>query len=553
MLTQLSITNFGLIDHIVVEFDAHLNILTGETGAGKSILIDALRCALGTRLSGSFVREADKSCELEVVFDLFSSELRELDIFQEYLEEDDAQLIIHRTLTAQGRHKINLNGRSITLGQLKTLGNYLIDFHGPHDHQLLLSSDSHLGMLDRLVAFGDLIQEYHEAFRQYHHLKVKLDELTQLAQSRNRELDLLQYQVKELEQISLDENYYEELLQDRAKIDNAQRLQECVQDILTRLDGDGSGAGEAISQSFTSMRILNQTDDRTTEYLILLDQLQDTHSQLVTELNTYADSLSVNDSEAQAIHEECDLIYDIKKKYGPSLAQAKTFYEEARAKLDLLANIEENDLKLRKELAQYEDKARVLAKKITAKRMKAAKALKTTIEAELTELGIKHVRFEVQIETDALNAQGQDSVVFYISPNLGEDLKPLAEIVSSGEAARVMLALKKALIQVDPVPVLIFDEIDAQIGGRLGTITGRKLSEIARHRQVILITHLPQIAAFADTHLHVSKAAQDGRAMTALHALDANSKVREIAKMMSGDDESAISIQHAKELIKAAI
>ena len=552
MLSSLTIQNFGLIERLSLEFDGGLNILTGETGAGKSIVIGALRIALGERVSFSQLRDAKKPCVVEAAFDLKSRELRVLDVLEDFLSNEDPFLIIQRTYSPDGRNKVKINGLSVTIGQLKMIGDHLIDFHGPHDHQMLLSSDSHKGMLDRLVDFGSLLSDYGKVYTEYSQLQKKLEEIQGLAVSRDRELDLIAHQVKELEQVPLEDEAYEDLAQTQTKINNAEKLNDCAGQLIQLLEGGQNGVSESIRQSFGPMRTLNKIDERTASLMGSLDQFQEINEQLLAELLDYTRGLSFDPREAREVNNRIDMYDDIKKKYGPSLADAKTFYEEIRQKYDLLMNLEHNDSELRQGLESLKKNLISEARKITKVRQKAAVALKQTIEKELSELGIAKVKFEARVEQSEFGNDGQDTITFFISPNAGEDLKPLAQIVSSGEAARVMLALKKALIKVDPIPVLIFDEIDAQIGGRLGTITGKKLREISGSRQVILITHLPQIASFADIHFKVVKSVKDGRALTTVEVLDKEQRVNEIAKMMSGEKTSRVSVEHAHDMLAKA-
>jgi len=552
MLTQLTIRNFGLIDEISIEFEKSFNILTGETGAGKSILIDALRSVLGERLDTSSIRNPQNPCVIEAVFDITDKKLRGLEIIKEFSSGDDHTIIIQRTQSASGTGKIKINGLSATVSQLKSLGNHLIDFHGPHDHQMLLSEDQHLVMLDQLVNFKGTKEEYTGIFSAYEQTRHDLKSLNDLAQTRQRDLDLLTHQVKELEALPLSEEKCNELLQEETKLNNAQKLHEHIQTLLGLLDDEEDGANVLLRKSFSPLRSLTQIDEKSSSLLDQLSLIQDQTSELISQLNDYASSLNFDEQTAQSIHDQCDAYADIRRKYGPTLEDAQKFYTEAKTKLDLIKNFEGNDLKLRDTLKSQEKELTQIAQKITKSRQKAAEDLKITIEKELKELGILHVKFEARFEKVPFNADGHDKIVFFISPNAGEDLKPLAQIVSSGEAARLMLALKKALIRVDPIPVLIFDEIDAQIGGRLGTITGKKLKELASHRQVILITHLPQIASFADRHFKVSKSVKTGRATTAVTLLEGKNRVEEIAQMMSGTNTTKISLTHAQDMLAQA-
>jgi DNA repair protein RecN (Recombination protein N) len=552
MLSQLTIRNFGLIDEISIECIKGLNILTGETGAGKSILIDALRSVLGERLDTSSIRDPKNPCVIEAVFDITDKKLRETETIKEFLTEDDSTLIIQRTHSASGTGKIKINGLSATVGQLKNLGNHLIDFHGPHDHQMLLSENQHLIMLDQLVDFKNIKKDYAESFSAYEKTRQDLETLGQMAQTRQRDLDLLTHQVKELEAVPLSEDKYNELLQEETKLNNAEKLHQHIQHLLTLLDDEETGSIALLRKAFSPLKSLTQIDEKSSTLLDQLSGIQDESNDLVAKLNDYAAGLDFDSQTAQRIHDQCDAYTDIKRKYGPGLEDAQKFYDEAKEKLELIKNFEHNDQKLRDTLKAQEKVLIQTAQKITKLRQKAAEDLKSTIEAELKELSILHVKFEVRFEKIAFNAQGHDKIAFYISPNAGEELKPLAQIVSSGEAARLMLALKKALIKVDPIPVLIFDEIDAQIGGRLGTITGKKLKELSSRRQVVLITHLPQIASFADRHFKISKSVKAGRATTEVLLLEGKARVEEIAQMMSGANTTKIALSHAQDMLAQA-
>jgi DNA repair protein RecN (Recombination protein N) len=552
MLTQLTIHNFGLIDKISIEFVKTFIILTGETGAGKSILIDALRLSLGERFYTSSIRDPQSPCFIEAVFNINDKKLLDLEMIKEFLNTDDHNLIIQRTHSAAGNSKIKINGMSVTINQLKNIGNHLIDFHGPHDHQMLLSEEQHLIMLDSLVNFKDTKEEYRKIFSAYELTKRQLRELNDLAQTRQRDIDLLSHQVKELEAVPLSDDKYQELLQEQIKLNNAEKLHEHIQNLLGVLDDEDSGANTLLRKAFSPLRSLTQIDEKSAALLDQLSGIQEQTSDLISQLNGYAAGLNFDSQTAQTIHDQCDAYADIKRKYGPTLAEAQEFLTDSRAKLDLIKDFEHNDQRLRDTLAIQEKDLTQLALKMFKARRKAADDLKVTIESELKELGILHVKFEVRFEKVAFNADGYDKITFYISPNAGEDLKPLAQIVSSGEAARLMLALKKALIKVDPIPVLIFDEIDAQIGGRLGTITGKKLKELSVCRQVILITHLPQIASFADRHFKVIKSVKAGRTLTEVLLLEDKKRVEEIAQMMSGANASKIAITHAQDMLAQA-
>lgn len=552
MLTHLVIQNFGLIDKLSIEFSKGLNILTGETGAGKSIIIDALRYVLGERLETSLVRDPKLPCLVQASFELSSKELLNSPVFGDYLTQGETEIIIERVYQTDGKSKTKINGFALTLSQLKDIGNHLIDFHGAHDHQMLLQESQHILMLDKLVTWENLKTDYGASFALYSRLQNDLEELSTLSKTNQRDIELIKHQIKDLERAPLDENEYLKTEQEQTRINNVERLKSCAEGILAIFEDEENGIEGMLRRSFTPLRTLNQIDGSTAHLTESLTAAQEGTQDFINSLRSYSDGLSFDNEEAAAVNTRYDIYQDIKRKYGPTLTVAKNFYDEIKARFEKINNLEHNDSELRNKIEGHKKDLQKIAQKMTKKRQAAALELKETIEQELKELGINHVAFEARLESAELSINGQEKVIFFISPNAGEALKPLAQIVSSGEAARVMLALKKALIKVDAIPVLIFDEIDAQIGGRLGTITGKKLKELSQNRQVLLITHLPQIASFADIHLKIFKTVKAGRATTQVMPLDENGRVKEIAEMMSGQSKTDISISHAQDMLATA-
>ena len=553
MITQLTIQNFGLIDRLLIEFVEDLNVLTGETGAGKSILIGALRYALGERFSLNQMHDPKIPCVVEMVGELPGELIKENELFKEFLDGDDRQIIISRTTMPDGKNKIKLNGFSITLSQLKEIGDLLVDFHGPNDHQMLLALDSHIKILDRLCGSIDPLKNAYAAlYEEYKDINHSLQEIKEGVITRERDIDLLGHQIMELERVSLDTKSYEEAMEKETQLKNCERLFESVSALISVFESDQSGISDSISRTFSFMRSLSSIDKKTAAFEKKLEGLQSLSEEILSDLKEYQEKLSFEPQEARELSQRCDAYQDILRKYGPTIEDAAAFYKRSKERYDFLINIEHNDSVLCESLKKVEKALKDAAGKITKERRKVAASLAKTIESELKDLGIAHVRFECRISPVEPRADGADLVTFFISPNLGEELKPLSEIVSSGEAARVMLALKKALTKVDPIPVLIFDEIDAQIGGRLGSVIGKKLCDLAADRQVILVTHLPQIASFAGRHFKVLKKAVGSRTVTTLDLLDKNGRIREMAQMMSGDKESDISVTHAKEMLDKA-
>lgn len=549
MLSSLTIRNFGLIDDLSLELGVGLNALSGETGAGKSIIVEALRICLGARMKPSQVRDPGRYCILEVIFDLSTEVLERNSVLKDFLSQEETSLIISRIYISEGKNKIKINGLAATVAQLKEIGGALIDLHGPHDHQMLLVKESHITMLDRLSGADDFLALYRGNFDKFSELNRQLQEIQDNTQSRERELDMIVYQIKELSQVELNQEKYLEYLGEQTRINNTEELCRCTGEMTALLEDDNIGVGENIRKAFVLMNKLNQIDETTNDFAQDLSLIQEASNQLLSKLNEYTQSLNFEPGQAAQINKTCDIYSSLLRKYGPDIKDVITFFDQAQERHEFLINLEHSDKKIREEKIQLEKELSRIAGQIHKLRSKAAGALKNTIEKELLELGFSKVLFDCKIKKVPFRNDGCDDVEFYISPNPGEPLKPLADIVSSGESARVMLALKKALVKVDPVPVLIFDEIDAQIGGRLGTVTGVKLKELSCGRQVIVITHLPQIASFADTHYKVVKQVHCGRTSISVLQLTDGNRVKELAQMMSGKEETKISLSHAKDML----
>ncbi len=553
MLSHLTIHNFGLIDSLTVELSPSLNAFTGETGAGKSIIVDALRCALGSRMSSSVIRDPAKPVVIEASFALASRPELLSDVsFADFVPDGETCLIIRRSLLPDGRGKITVNGLAVTLAQLREMGRRLADLHGPHDHQLLFSEESHIGIVDRLSSLSLEKKAYEKIFRSRAELQRSLDELTALACSREIEMDTLSRQIKELEQVPLNEDARNKTAEDSTRVINAETLYTTGGELMEILENEETGVSSSLRRAFSKTRALSAMDPSLETINENLERAQEELEGVVSSLSGYLETLSFSPSEAEEIKRRQDTYCDILRKYGPSLEDATAFYINAKKKYALLADIEHNTGTLSARIAEEEKALKKAADALTSKRTKTARALKTTIETELKDLGMPHIKFECRIKRAAPTSSGHDAVSFYISPNAGEDLKPLSSIASSGEAARVMLALKKALTKVDTLPCLVFDEIDSHIGGRLGSVTGAKLKELSSGRQVILITHLPQIASFADRHIKVSKTVLSQRTSVSVRTLEGPERADELAKMMNGAKKSKIALDLAEDMLEKA-
>ena len=550
MLTQLHIKNFALIDDLTLEFSGQMNVLTGETGAGKSILIDAIRFVLGERMDGLRAEASDKPCQVEAAFELREDLLKAQPALEPYRAEEG--LLILRREFSQGKTRAWINNRLVPLAVLKETGTSLIDIHGQYDHQRLLDSTSHLDILDRLAKVDALKEDYRTLYVQYAQLRKEQEELAGLEEHKERELDVLKYQVDEIERAEIADLQEEELELERMRLANAEKLAEIVTHALAVLDENDTNADGFLSEAVRDLKGLVKFDSSVEKIKVDCEGVQYSLQETVRVLRDYREKLTFDPDRLRELEKKADLLEHLKRKYGGTHAKVLEFYREAKAKYDKLIDMDMTKSDLQKEIRDLEPKLREVALKFSEKRKKAGVSLKKIIESELKDLQIAHAEFEVRVEKADFSEAGMDRVEFLARMNPGQPMLAIAKIISGGEASRVMLAMKKALMEVDPVPVLIFDEIDTNIGGRLGHVTGQKLKSISGQRQVLLVTHLPQIASFADRHIKVTKSVQKGRTRVQYEVLEGEAKVRELAQMMSGQQESEISRRHAEEMLDRA-
>ncbi len=551
MLTQLHIENFALIRKLSLDFSGALNVLTGETGAGKSILIDSLRFALGERTSPAPTQNQNVRTRVEAVFeiDLQKSGLSEL--LGPFAEEGENLFILRRELQ-DGKTKCWVNERLTTVSALRDIGSSLVDIHGQYDHQLLLDARTHLGLLDLLAQAEPLKTKYEKLYEQYANLAAEQDELRKLEEDKTRELDLLKYQMDEIERAGLQDFDEEALMIEKMRLANSEKLHEWVLKTLEILDGRDPSASSLFLEAVRPMKELVRLDPSLEESVRgEFENAQTTLEEVISVLRNYQEKITFEPDRINEIHNRLWTFELLKKKYGKSLAEILGFLAQSQKRYETLLGSENTKQELAAHIGEIRPRLTKISGELTEKRKQAAQLLKRHIETELKDLNIPKARFEVQFETrEDFSKDGNDKIEFLISLNPGEAPLPLQKIISGGEASRVMLAMKKALMQVDPIATLIFDEIDANIGGRLGSVTGAKLKEISKLRQVLLITHLPQIAAFADHHLKVTKQVQSGKTEVHCEVLDKDAKVRELAQMMSGKNETDISRRHAQEMLE---
>lgn len=549
MLRCLTVQNFAIISDLTLHFAQGLNVFSGETGAGKSIVIEALGFVLGARGDVSAIKDgADKM----LVCAEFSSQDLPQNLRQEYQIAGDV-FVLRRELDRKGKGKAWVEGRTVTVSALSQLGRHLVDFHGQHDHQSLLHSSVHLMLLDKFAKQEKLLCEVRQAYQQVQALQAQLDALRLSAQEKERLLDMSQYQLKEIEDVNPSAEEDAQLEQTLPKMKHAGRLLEMAQEAYYELyaaeDAASARAGKA-ARTLESMAELDES---------LAPLAQDVNSALVTleeaanTLGSYKDDINLEPDALDKMLSRHEKLKRLKAKYGPEISDVLKTAEELRQKIDQLQHGEEHEQELQAELEKRQKVLLKLARELHEKRMTAGEKLAALITREIRPLGFNAVRFSVAVEMDEENVgpTGADKVEFLFSPNPGQALRPLKNIASGGEISRVMLGLKTVLAPT--VPVMVFDEVDAGIGGETGWLVGQKLHQAAQGRQVLCVTHLAQVAAQANQNFHVSKTATQTATRVAISPLAQEGLIAEIARMLGGGaDKHSAAFSHARELLKNA-
>ncbi len=557
MLQELSIRNFALIDHIALSFPRGLNLLTGETGAGKSIVIDALGLVLGERASGSdIIRTGADKCTVEAIFDLTGSP-KHIRAFleQEGLVDDDNldTLVVSRELTRSSKNACRINGRLMPVAALREATDGLIDIHGQHEHQTLLASDRHLDLLDSWLGADALKQrgEVERLFALVGSIRHNLHTLQESAKERARNLDLYRFQQEEIDSANLMHGEEEEMAAERLKLMNAEKLFALAEEAYNALSNI---ALEGLNTAVASAQRAAALDSGLDAMLVQLNEALIAADDARHSLRSYRDSIEFNPDRLEQIEERLNLIRTLKRKYGETIEEILSYNAELILKLDLLENSEAREAELTKELERTERDLGLAATGLSDVRRKASKQFGDQILSELRDLGMPQAQFEVAVESQPVSSKGVDKVEFVISPNPGEPLKALAKVASGGELSRIMLALKSVLSRAAYVPTLIFDEIDVGVGGRTAATIAQKLAALSQNAQVFCITHLPQIASQpAAAHYYIEKRVEQGRTTVHITPLDSEGRVEEVARMLGGSRVSATVIEHAREMLAPAL
>ncbi|MDX9863316.1 MAG: DNA repair protein RecN [Anaerolineaceae bacterium] len=569
MLTELRIEDFAIIDQLELKFSDGLTTFTGETGAGKSIILDAIEVLMGVKADATFIRSGADKAILEAVFRIpqrSRAEMMEI-LEREDLLDDPEYIVFGRELRKEGRNTARINGHSVSVGLMRQLGGYLVDIHGQSEHLSLLNVRSHLGLLDRYAASQVLLDAYRESYKRLTDVRRELEKLRQSEKDAERRMDLLDYQIQEIRSANLGKVDEEELRQERSRLANAENLSSMAQRSLLLLDEGAEEAPavtDALGQVVEALQSVVKMDQSQEELGVRAEALAVNAAELARDLRDYLEGIEFNPRRLNQLEDQIDLINRLKRKYGGTLEAVLAFAAKSEAELEMINHASERIEELEAEEGRLLPELAGKALALSASRCAAAETLAAGVEAQLADLSMNGARFKVSFMRQddenglpledgsrvAFDAHGMDRVEFLIAPNPGEGFKPLIKIASGGETSRLMLALKNVLAQADHVSTLIFDEIDQGIGGRVGAVVGEKLWQLARQHQVLCITHLPQLAAYGEEHYCVHKEIEIGRTTTRVSLLQGDARLNELALMLG--QVSEVNRTAAREAVEQA-
>ena len=555
MLSLLHIENIALIQSADIRFEPGFNVLTGETGAGKSIVIDSIGAVLGERTSRELIRTGAKSALVTAVFTQVPT--------LPWLEENgfptgEEELLLQRELQGDGRNVCRIDGKLVTVAQLRELGRQLLNIHGQHDGQQLLDPASHLGYLDQFGGCQPLLEDYQQAYRKWHDIRREMDKLQMDEAERSRRVDTLNYQIQELERAQLKAGEDEELSARRTLLRSAGRLMEAVQSAEFALSGDEDrdGACSLIAQAEGEVQGVSSISPELSELSEKLTALRCAADDAADTLRDLSRSFDFSPGELDQVEERLDLLYRLRKKYGPTVEDMLSYLDRCRKELDQIQYADDTLARLEKDLKKAQKEAARRGEALSQARREAAGALQARVQEELRQLDMPKVQFQTEFTPKGgeagMDETGLDEVQFLMSANLGEALKPIQKVASGGELARIMLALKNVLAEGDQIGTLVFDEVDTGVSGRAAQKVAEKMAQVARGKQVLCVTHLPQIAAMADTHFSVQKGEREGRTYTRLERLDRSQRREELARLIGGASITPSLLESAEELLRQA-
>ncbi|MEH7073970.1 DNA repair protein RecN [Neobacillus drentensis] len=553
MLAELSIKNFAIIETLSVSFTKGLTVLTGETGAGKSIIIDAVHLLVGSRGSAEFVRHGEERAEIEGLFQIDDNKHPVIAKANEFgIEVDEGMVVLRRDISQSGKSICRVNGKLVTISTLREIGSTLVDIHGQHEHQELMDESRHLGLLDQFGAedISPSQSEYQQVFRRYEQTLQKLKALSENDQQTAHRLDLIQFQLDEIQTAGLKLNEDEELFEEKRKLSNFERVFEALQSSHTALQGEQKGL-DWISMVMGHLEVAAAID---TAYKGIYESVSNSFYQLedaAHSLRNELDSLEFDPLRLHEIEDRLNEINRLKRKYGKTIGEILEYAVKIEEEIETLQNKETHISELEKEVSSIKKDLMLEARQLTEIRLKWADKLTKLIHKELKELYMAKTVFEIRFETNTVHftKNGVDQVEFYISTNPGEPLKPLSKVASGGELSRIMLALKSIFSKHQGVTSIIFDEVDTGVSGRVAQSIAEKIYKVASSSQVLCISHLPQVAAMADTHLFITKIIKGGRTKTSVTPLKVEEKINEIGRMISGTEITDLTKKHAEELL----
>lgn len=553
MLTNLYIENIAVIEKSNIDFTSGLNVLTGETGAGKSIVIDSINAVLGKRSSKGIIRSGADAAFVSATFEDVS-ELVEKKLSSMGFSAEDGTLILSRELSASGKNTCRVNSRPATVTALKDIGEYLINIHGQNDNLELMNPALHIVYIDALADIGEKLSAYRRLYRELRTVEEELNSADTDEAERLRKMDLLSFQITELEDAEITVGEYDTLSEERNALQNREKIAKELMRARIALDGDDDTDGvlrmadDASTCVMNASRYLSSLEGAADRLSSALYELQE----ISRELENAMDDIDADPGRLEEIEERLDLLYRLRHKYGDSEEEMLAYLENAKKELKSLSDYAFNREQLEKRREQLYNDAYISAKEISTIRQKISEEFRASVEREMAFLLMPNVRLEIQHEETELNSRGIDKLEFLISTNPGEKPKPVSKIASGGELSRMMLAIKTVLSRADFVETLIFDEIDTGISGSAADRVGKKLSQLSADSQVLCVTHQAQIAAFADNHLFISKTVRDERTFTRVESLDENGRVQELARIVGGEEITDSALNHARQLLSAA-
>lgn len=556
MILELYMKNCALVEELRLGIDKNLNILTGETGSGKSIIIDALGLCLGEKYDRSFLRKGTDKGIVEAIFFSDNVYLKKILDDNDISIEDDNLLVITRLIYSDGKSTARVNGRTVKVSFLREIASTLIDIHGQHQNQALFNKDTHLKFLD-LFGENELDKfkaDYRKVYYKYSEVKKALNSLTENKDDMQiqREIDLLRFQINEIEAANLNKNEYEDLLKQREVYRNSEKIYNNLNLSYSKLHNGEYNVIDLIGIASKELNDISKYDSVLSEYSETIERIMYELQDISSDIRNYKDNIDFEPYELEQIELRIDEINNLRRKYGDSIETIFEYYEKTKDRLDEILNRDERVEQLKNQLIKIEEDLKIKASKLTKARNKVAIQLEGILLDELKSLNMKNVMFKVNFEESSFTLNGIDDIEFMISFNLGEDIKPIYKVASGGEMSRFMLAFKTILADIDDIDTLVFDEIDTGISGIAAQIVGEKLSDIAKKKQIICITHLPQIAANADTHYCIEKDTSNNRTFTNVKKLNQSQRKNEIARLIAGNNITEKTIEHASEIIEMA-